>query len=342
MHRLESSPIPGFSNSDLLTDIFSELLDPIIIIGRDRQIIFKSHSFEDIIGKPLDDNKLSCDLLILPSITGCCIEAIDNYPAETRSGIWNLKQHGGGIVPVLATWCPVNVGSQLSLLAIQCTPIQPSASPVSLSFFRGIRQSSEDEDIYMQRTADYLHQTFNCGVVAWFDLTDGAKLVHSIGLGASEIEALKDIVAEPHCQAQDLLVADQHGCHVFHLFANCDAGKNVGLVIGKMKNDISNGLIDSLTATVASTLRPDSADEHAFESDTDFQSTFEVMTPAEADILEKLLLGMTDKEIAVTREVSPYTVKNQVKRVLKKAGAQRRIELIRRFSPSRARSDQTI
>ena len=132
MNRFESSPIPGFSKSHLLTDIFSELLDPIVIIGRDRRIIFKSRSFEDIVGKSFDDDRLSCDLLILPSITGCCIEAIDNYPTDTRSGIWNLKQQGGGIVPVLATWRPVNVGTQLSLLAIQCTPIQSSASPMMI------------------------------------------------------------------------------------------------------------------------------------------------------------------------------------------------------------------
>jgi len=41
---------------------------------------------------------------------------------------------------------------------------------------------------------------------------------------------------------------------------------------------------------------------------------------------------MSDKDIALSRQVSPYTVKNQVKAILKKTAATRRTDLIRRFS----------
>jgi len=334
MYMSGNRSVVDFSKADLLTDIFSELLGPIVIIGRDRSIIFKSRAFEDIVGTSLGDDKLSCDLLILPGITGCCIDAIDSYPDETRSGIWNLKQQNGGIVPVLATWRPVNVGAQLSLLAIQCTPIPSLATPVSLGFFRGIRKSSGNDSIYMQRSANYLHRAFDYGAVAWFDLADNSP-IHSIGLNGSETRALTDIIAKTRNQAQDIIVSGQSGYQVFHLFTNCDTGRKTGLVVGKMSRDIDNKRIDSLTAAVTSATPSGDDKAYLFETEMDFQSTFEIMTPAEADILDKLLLGMTDKEIAVTREVSPYTVKNQVKRVLKKAGAQRRIELIRRFTPSK-------
>ena len=341
LNQITSSQIPGFSTSDLLTDIFSELLGPIIIIGRDRRIIFKSRSFEDIVGLSLDDGALSCDLIILPSPSGCCIEAIDNYPADIGSGIWNVKRPDGSIVPVLATWRSVNIGSQLSLLAIQCTPIQSSASPVSLSFFQGIRQSTDDETVYMRRTADYLQQTLGCGAVAWIDMSASrCRLLYTIGLSAPDARVLERSLEDSCCRTQDILVAGKSGHKVYHNFTNCTTNRKISLVVGKMRNDISASLIDTLTASVAAALCQGKGAQTAFKSDSDFQSTYEAMTPAEADIMDKLLLGMTDKEIALLREVSHFTVKNQVKRVLKKAGTNRRVDLIRRFGQTKVRGNQ--
>ena len=336
MNKVDNNPIPGFSLSELLTDIFTELLEPIVIVDRDRKIVFKSRSFEEIVGRRIDGNEISCDLLILPNVTGCCIDAIDNYPDDIKSGIWNVRRPGGTILPVLASWQPVNVGSQLSLLAIQCAPIEAPVSSPSISFFRGIRRSSRDEAAYMARTADYLRQTLNCGALAWFDMSEGTgKPVLVKGMDATTVKTLLETAAVSSCRTQDILVPSPSGTQVFHQFSGCLGERKVCLSVGNLDKSIGGNLIDALQSVVSANFHVGTGEEHAIENDADYQSALEAMTPAEADIMDKLLIGMTDKEIAAERGVSPHTVKNQVKRILKKAGAHRRVDLVRRFRPAR-------
>jgi DNA-binding CsgD family transcriptional regulator len=336
LNKIDNNPIPGFSLSELLTDIFTELLEPIIIVGRDRKIVFKSRSFEDVVGRRIEGNEMSCDLLILPSVTGCCIDAIDNYPDGIQSGIWNVRRPGGTILPVLASWQPVNVGSQLSLLAIQCAPIELPVSSPSISFFRGIRRSSRDEAAYMARTANYLRQTLNCSALAWLDMSEGTgKPILVKGMDASTVNTLQETAALSRCRTQDILVPSPGGAQVFHQFSGCFGGRKVCLSVGGLDKSIGGNLIDALQSVVSATFHVGAGEEHATEIDADYQSALEAMTPAEADIMDKLLIGMTDKEIAAERGVSPHTVKNQVKRILKKACAQRRVDLVRRFQLAR-------
>ncbi len=341
MNKVESSPIPGFSLFELLTDIFTELLGPVVIVGRDRQIVFRSRSFEEVSGIPIESNELRCDSLILPSITDCCIDTIDHYPDSTKSGIWNVRRPDGTIVPVLAKWQPVNVGTQLSLLAIQCAPIEAPVSSPSISFFRGIRRSSRDEATYMARTSDYLRQTLNCKALAWFDVSgQGSNTILAVGMDEATTQFLNQAAVASRYNLQDVLVPGPGGTKVFHQFSSYLNGRKVCLSVGNLENEISENLIDGLQSLVAMIYHVGAKEEHTVkvEVDAGYQSALEAMTPAEADILEKLLIGMTDKEIAAARGVSPYTVKNQVKRILKKACAHRRVDLVRRYGPVRVKN----
>lgn len=55
------------------------------------------------------------------------------------------------------------------------------------------------------------------------------------------------------------------------------------------------------------------------------------LTPAEAEVCDLVLQGLRIEEIADTRGTSPLTTKNQVSSILSKAGAARRMELVRTF-----------
>jgi DNA-binding CsgD family transcriptional regulator len=55
------------------------------------------------------------------------------------------------------------------------------------------------------------------------------------------------------------------------------------------------------------------------------------MTPQEALIARKILEGLSNKEIAFELSISPHTVKNHISNVLRKAGAQSRVQLIARL-----------
>ena len=60
------------------------------------------------------------------------------------------------------------------------------------------------------------------------------------------------------------------------------------------------------------------------------------LTEAERDVLERIVAGASNAEIARARQASIRTVANQVAGLLRKLGAASRYELIQRYSSERA------
>jgi len=52
------------------------------------------------------------------------------------------------------------------------------------------------------------------------------------------------------------------------------------------------------------------------------------LTKRESDVLQLLLLGKTNKQIALDLSISDYTVRNHVSSLLRKCGVRTRMELI--------------
>jgi DNA-binding CsgD family transcriptional regulator len=59
------------------------------------------------------------------------------------------------------------------------------------------------------------------------------------------------------------------------------------------------------------------------------------LTAAERDVLERVVRGDSNADIARVRKASVRTVANQVASLLRKTGAESRFDLIRRFSGAR-------
>ncbi len=333
MNVLEKNIIPTFSGDDLLFDIFSELLGPLVIIRRDRRIVFKSRSFEEVLGIPITSERLECKILILPNAGGCCIDAIDAYPVGVQSGIWNLNRPDGRIVSVLAHWRPINVGPTMSLLAIQFDRMQDSASVVASSFFVALRRSSGDEPSYWQRVFDYLEKTVGFGKIALVETALGTtKLHHARGLSAADCEQIITTMVETGCRTQDILVNVSKETEVVHAISVATSEGAKSLVIGQLADNLNTDFLDIALASLSASTGSVMAVSSDFERDIDMQSLLGSLSPAEADVLQKIIEGMSDKDIALSRQVSPYTVKNQVKAILKKTAATRRTDLIRRFA----------
>jgi len=332
MNVQEKGFAPTFSGDDLLFDIFSELLGPLVIVRRDRRIVFKSRSFSEVLGIAVDSERLECNILILPNAKGCCIDAIDAYPTGVRSGIWNLNRPDGKIIPVIAQWRPINVGPTMSLLAIQFDRMQDVASIVASSFFLALRRSSGDEKTYWQRVFDYLEKTAGCGRAVLVETVDGTtKLHHARGLSAADCAQIETTLAETGSRTQDILVNVSKGTEVLHAVSVVTDEGTKSLAIGQIADNFDANLLDLALAALPAAQNGVMA-VSPFARDIDMQSLLESLSPAEADVLQKIIEGMSDKEIALHRQVSPYTVKNQVKAILQKTGATRRIDLIRRLA----------
>ena len=319
------------ATNELMLEIIGELLGPVVIVRRDRHVIFKSRAFEQLFGEPLQNARATCDLMILPNANGCCLDAMDAYPDTQLTGIWNLNHKDGTTTPVLARWKPVNVGSSMSLLAIQFDPVPDQASSLGYSVFRGLWRSSEDLNAYWTRIFGYLEKCLGPVELLVAQTADGAtRTLMSRRVSDSCIERINAVLAATGGRTQDLLGVGDEGSTVLHAVSRRREDVVTTLVIGSAAQPLDHQFLDmAISALEVSGNETAPSPFAEREPEINPQSLFDLLSPAESDILQRIVKGLTDKEIARIRGVSPYTVKNQVKAILHKSGASRRIELVR-------------
>lgn len=335
MTRVESRIGGSSLADDLLSEVFGALLAPMVIIRRDRRVIFRSKAFEELFGGDVGLERLKCDVLILPRSQGCCVDAIDHYPDNIQSGIWNIRSaRDGKLVPVLATWRPVNVGLSMSFLAIQFQPLPDKPSPVAHSFFAGLRLGSPGAARYWERVHAYLEHSFGVRRMALLAARNGeCDVEFAKGLGETALSRVREVMAETAERNQDILIGPPDTREVLHAVSLADGAGSHALVLGQLSDDFGLTLFDTaLAALEAAQVTRDTPGD--FAPGVDAQALVETLSPAETEVLEGILAGLTDKEIAKRRGVSPFTVKNQVKAILRKTGAARRTELMRRMKAS--------
>lgn len=68
--------------------------------------------------------------------------------------------------------------------------------------------------------------------------------------------------------------------------------------------------------------------EYGYVTITPFAASIPALTPAELAVLNLIRAGHSNQEIAAVRQVSVYTVGNQIAALLKKLGATNRCELV--------------
>jgi len=317
--------------NELMLEIFGELLGPLVIVRRDRQVMFKSHAFELLLGEPLQDTRLPCDLMILPNAEGCCLDAINAYPDTQETGIWNLNRKDGTTTSVLARWKPANVGSSMSLLAIQFDPVPDQASPLGYSVFRGLSRSSEDRNVYWTRVFGYLETCLGqVGLLVSQTVNGATRTLMSRRVSDSCAERINAILAATGGRSQDFLGVGDESSTVMHAISRRIEDVVTTLVIGSAANLLERQVLDMAISALEVGGTETSLSSFAdSEVEISSEGLYDLLSPAESDILQRVVEGLTDKEIARIRSVSPHTVKNQVKAILRKSGASKRIELVR-------------
>ncbi len=327
------------SRSALLVELFAELAEPLLVVNSDRKVVFRSRALQALVAHGHCRGSDHCEAMLLPTPTKdgpCCWASVDAYLPDRTTGLWHLKQGTDAPLPVLAELRPISFGARRSLLALRFTPLPRLPSPVALSFFAGLRRSSGDEHAYLLTATVYLRRMCGVGAAAWFDCADGAaaRLIRQEGLNASELESLRAaVVSAGNFDTQDVLVALRGRTEVFHVFACRRRDRLMRLAIGRLSGQLDPQSVDAARAAVC-VVHADPTVPEAAQGVHD-QALLDTLSATEREILQQVCRGLADKEIARARGVSLYTVKNQVKRILEKAGAHRRAELIARFAPHR-------
>lgn len=320
-----------FSTSDMLLDLFAELVDPLIIVDKSHTVLFHSAAFESMVGGPLKPSKFHCKTLIAPSGMGCCWDAMEAYSDDEKSGLWHIRCFDGQLLPVLASWRSVAVGARQFFLVLQFNRIEPSSSAVCSSFFSGLRRSAAHQTEYILRVSQYLRQACDFPTIAWFESkNDDIHLMHANGLKQNEIKALGKALSKSLRDTEDINVAVDNRNEIFHVFSCSSSNKTtIRLAIGHLSAQLDIKAIATIWAAVSvSCCLPK---VNFDEADVLGQVFLEILSPAERDVLNKIVKGLTDKEIAKTRNVSHFTVKNQVKNILRKAGVDKRTKLFNKI-----------
>jgi DNA-binding CsgD family transcriptional regulator len=331
MNALDDQMALTLFSNELMLEIFGELLGPLVIVRRDRHVVFKSHAFERLLGEPLQDMRLPCNLTILPNAEGCCLDAIGTYPNTQETGIWNLNHKGGTTTPVLARWKPVNVGSSMSLLAIQFDPLPDQASALGYSVFRGLARSSEDLNAYWTRVFGYLESCLGPVELLVSQTSKGAtRTLLSRHVSDGCADQINAILAATAGRSQDILGVGDKSSKILHAISRYSDDVVMTLVVGSATNPLDRQFLD-MAISALEVSGTETAPSHFADRKPDISpdGLFDLLSPAESDILNQIVDGLTDKEIARVRGVSPHTVKNQVKAILHKSGASKRIELVR-------------
>lgn len=336
---LDGDELLSDSRSALLVELFAELAEPLLVVNSDRKVVFRSRAFQTLIGSGHCQASDHCEAMLLPTPTKegpCCWSSVDAYLPGRTTGLWHLKQSADAPLPVLAELRPISFGTRRSLLALRFSPLPRLPSPVALSFFTGLRRSSGDEHAYLLAATSYLRRMCGVGAAAWFDCASGAasRLVRQEGLNASEAENLRtSLVSAGTFGTQDVLVCLRGRTEVFHVFTCGRRDRLMRLAVGRLSGQLDLQSVEAARAAVCAAHEDSTAPETA--PGIHDQVVLDTLSATEHEILQQICRGLADKEIARARGVSVYTVKNQVKRILEKAGVHRRTELITRFAPHR-------
>lgn len=337
--RPDDSTLLSDARSSLLVELFAELAEPMLVVNSDRAVVFRSRALQALIAHCGCHQADHCEAMLLPTPTKdgpCCWTSVDAYLPEHTTGLWHLKQGTGAPLPVLAELRPVSFGTRRSLLALRFSPLPPLPSPVALSFFTGLRRSAADVHTYLLTATAYLRRMCGVGAAAWFDCFGRAtpRLIRQEGLKGPQADGLiTALAAAAPFDTQDVLIPSRGRTEVFHVFTCRRAERLTRLAIGRLSAQLDLQSVDAARAAVCAA-HADAATPAAGHGILD-QALLDTLSAAEREILQQICRGMADKEIARARGASLYTVKNQVKRVLEKAGVNRRTELITRFAPHR-------
>lgn len=330
---------PRDAHSFLLVELFAELAEPLLVVNSDRAVVFRSRALQALIADCGCHAADDCEAMLLPTPTKegrCCWSSVDAYLPDRTTGLWHLKRGADAPLPVLAELRPISFGTRRSLLALRFSPLPHLPLPVALSFFAGLRRSATDAYAYLRTATAYLRRMCGFGAAVWFDSAAdaAARPVHQEGLRAFEAEGLQTALATACAfDTQDVLIPVHGRTEIFHVFTCRRSDGLTRLAVGRLGAQLDLQSIDAARAALCA-IHEDSASPDAGRGVHD-QALVESMSATEREILQQLCRGLADKEIARARGVSVYTVKNQVKRILEKAGAQRRTELITRFAPRR-------
>lgn len=336
---LYDSALQSDARSSLLVELFAELAEPLLVVNSDRAVVFCSRALQTLIAHPGGRATDHCEAILLPTPTkegNCCWSSIDAYLPERTTGLWHLKQGDGAPLAVLAELRPISFGARRSLLALRFSALPRFPSSVALSFFTGLRRSATDDPTYLLTSTAYLRRMCGVGAVAWFDCFGQAtpRLIRQEGLKGFEADGLQTaLAAAAPFDTHDVLIPSRGRIEVFHVFTCRRAEGLTRLAIGRLSAQLDLQSVDAARAAVCAA-NADAATPAADYGILD-QVLLDMLSATEREILHQVSRGMADKEIAGERGVSLYTVKNQVKRILEKAGARRRTELITRFAPHR-------
>jgi DNA-binding CsgD family transcriptional regulator len=319
----------------LALELLGELTEPLLVVNRDREVIFRSRAFVSLSGS--ERRESPCAALLLPPLTPasrscCCWEALDAYRARGGSGIWHIARADGSRVPVLCSLLPVGIGAAPGLLAIRMRAVAADISPIALAFFGGMRAAAAGDCGYFAAATSYLKSACGIGAAAWFRPASGAaaaRIEHACGFDQDSLNGLAHRLGEaPPAELHDVVIGGSDRPRIVHVFRPL-AGAGSGLALGRLESPLDERLIDAARAAVLAATHPTAATPPPFAD----PELLQMLSAAERETLQLLAEGLSDKAIAQRRGLSLYTVKHQVARILKKTGVQRRTGLIRRFEP---------
>jgi DNA-binding CsgD family transcriptional regulator len=318
----------------LALELLAELTEPLLVVNRDREVIFRSRAFVSLCGS--ERRESPCEALLLPPVTPagrscCCWEALDAYRARGGSGIWHIARADGSRVPVLCSLIPVGIGAAPGLLAIRMRAVGSDISPIALAFFSGMRAAAASDGDYFATATSYLKSACGIGGAAWFRPAAGAaaRIEHACGFDGDSLRELAQRLAEaPPAGLHDVVIGRGNRPRIVHVFRALE-GAGAGLALGRLEAPLDDRLIDAARAAVlAATLPATAAPLPVADA-----ALLQMLSVAERETLQLLAEGLSDKAIAQRRGLSLYTVKHQVARIMKKTGMHRRTGLIGRFAP---------
>jgi DNA-binding CsgD family transcriptional regulator len=318
----------------LALELLAELTEPLLVVNRDREVIFRSRAFVSLCGS--ERRESPCESLLLPPVTPagrscCCWEALDAYRARGGSGIWHIARADGSRAPVLCSLFPVGIGEAPGLLAIRMRAVGADISPIALAFFGSMRAAAASDGDYFTTATSYLKSACGIGGAAWFRPGSGAatRIEHACGFDEDSLRELAQRLGKaPPAGLHDVVIGGGNRPRIVHVFRTLE-GAGAGLALGRLASPLDERLIDAARAAVRAATHPVTATPRPIAD----SALLQMLSVAERETLQLLAEGFSDKAIAQRRGLSLYTVKHQVARIMKKTGVRRRTGLIGRFGP---------
>lgn len=315
----------------LVLELLAELTEPLIVVNRSREIVFRSRAFTALCGE--EAAAAPCGALLLPPAPQdgrpcCCWNALEVYLGCAERGLWQIARPDGGRVPVLCEVLPVGIGAAPGMLAMRLHPLDAAATPIAAAFFSGLRGAAEGDEQYFETATAYLKSAYGIGFAAWFRIgpSSAAQPVRADGLKDAALADLADrLRLGPAVGLHDVVFRHARRERIAHVVRTMDSF-GIALAFGRLAQPLDERLIDAARAAVSAPRSTTLAAPHHLVD----QALHQTLSDVERETLDLLTEGLSDKEIARRRCVSLYTVKHQVARIMKKAGVDRRTKLIGR------------